>query len=63
MTLPSLLTNRKVLVAVSAILTIYIVKLTGLDAGLVDQLLGAIVDALSTPEAAPVEVAPEELGG
>jgi hypothetical protein len=42
---------RRLLFALAAIGSVYLVKLTGLDQGLIDEALNALVDAVSsTPE-------------
>lgn len=49
---------KKLLLALAAILSIYIVKATGLDAGLIDAALEAAVEAVTVEgEVAPIEVA------
>ena len=54
---------KKLLIALAAVASIYIVRATGLDGGLVDAVLDAAVEAVtSEPEAAPApaEVVPEQ---
>lgn len=45
---------RNVLLALAAIASIYIVRATGLDAGLIDAALNALVEALA--ETAPTDL-------
>lgn len=48
---------KKLLIALVAIASLYLVKLTGLDQGLIDQLLEAVVEAVvdEAPGEAPAE--------
>lgn len=45
---------KKLLLALAAIASIYLVRATGLDGGLIDDALGALVEAV-TDEAIEVE--------
>lgn len=50
---------KKLLIALAAVASIYIVKATGIDGGLIDDVLDAAIEAVtSEPEVAP-EVTPE----
>lgn len=61
---------KKLLIALAAIASIYIVRATGLDKGLIDDALDAVVDTvvvdpepepeLATPPPAPPAQTPEE---
>lgn len=51
---------RKLLLALGAVASLYLVRATGLDAGLIDAVLQAAVDAFApAPEAVPVPVVVE----
>jgi hypothetical protein len=57
---------RKLRLALSAIASLYIVRATGLDQGLIDEALRAAVEAVTEPEvavpaegSAPAEVVPQ----
>ena len=54
---------RRLIISAGAILTVFIVRETGLDGGLLDALFQAIADAVTGPaEVAPV-AEPQELPG
>lgn len=42
---------RKLIVALLAVASIYVVRYTGLDGGMVDQIMEAVVEALVEPAA------------
>jgi hypothetical protein len=49
---------KKLLLALAAVASLYLVKATGLDQGLIDEVLNAAVEALV--EEAPAVEAPEQ---
>jgi hypothetical protein len=52
---------KKLLIALAAIASLYIVRATGLDKGLIDQALDAAVEAVTSEEEAPAPAPPVEL--
>lgn len=46
---------KAVAVALAAIASLYLVRATGLDQGMIDRALGALVEALSDSSDAPAE--------
>jgi hypothetical protein len=51
---------KKLLVALAAVASIYLVKATGIDGGLIDNVLDALVETVVNEEAAPApEVTPQ----
>jgi len=51
---------RRLLIALAAIASLFIVRATGLDKGLIDEALDALVEAVVEPEDVPAPVAPEQ---
>lgn len=48
---------RKLLIALAAIASVYIIRETGLDAGLIDAALDGLIDAIAPAAEVAVEVA------